>query len=296
MTDRTTERAGGEGGRTREGGPIRVVLFYGPYLRSAHEFALRLLAHPDIELAAAYCAAPGESRSHQLSDLWKRRGALGLALFAFEVLRDAVRRVTSAEERAHRRRRAALAERVRYVEDLHAPETLAEVRALRPDLGLGYGGPILRPALFRIPRHGTLGIHHGRLPEYRGKKTTFWEIWEGEPTAGVTIQRIDEGIDTGEIVAQGSVPIAGRGYEAIWQDVQRLGLELYVDAVLSVRDGSVVFRRAAGEKGPLRSDPTPWDLLRLPARRLRRVLRRRFRGGGGAARGEPGNRAPEDPA
>lgn len=251
--------------------PIRVVLFYGPYLRSAHEFALRLAEHPDVELAAAYCAAPGETRAHQLSDLWRRRGWLGLGLFAFEVLRDALRSLSGGRaERDHRRRRAALSERVRYVEDLHAPDVLAEVRALEPDLGLGYGGPILRPELFRIPRHGTLGIHHGRLPEYRGKKTTFWEIWEGEPAAGVTIQRIDEGIDTGQIVAQGAVPIGSRGYETVWQDVQRLGLELYVDAVLAVRDGTATFHRPAGPAGPLRTDPTPWELVRLPLRRLRR--------------------------
>lgn len=250
---------------------IRVVLFYGPYLRSAHAFALRLAGHPGIELAAAYCAAPGETRAHQLSDLWQRRGWLGLGLFGFEVLRDAFRAITGgAAERRHRRRWAGLAERVRYVQDLHAPDVLAEVRALEPDLGLGYGGPILRPELFRIPRHGTLGIHHGRLPEYRGKKTTFWEIWEGEPAAGVTIQRINEGLDTGEIVTQGTVPIGSRGYESVWQDVQRLGLDLYVDAVLAVREGTATFGRPAGPPGPLRTDPTPWDLVRLPFRRLRR--------------------------
>ncbi len=236
--------------------PIRVVLFYGPFLRSAREFAVRLEAHPDIDLAALYCAAPGETRRHQLADLRRRRGWLGLALFAFEV------------------------GRVRYVADMHDPKVIAEVRELEPDLGLGYGGPILRPELFRIPEHGTLGIHHGRLPEFRGKKTTFWEIWEGEPTAGVTIQRIDEGIDTGEIVAQGAVKVGSRGYESVWQAVQRLGVDLYIDAVLAVRDGRATFRRPERRGGPLRSDPTPLELLRLPIRRLRRRL--------GGGRGETG--------
>ena len=254
--------------------PIRIVLFYGPFLHSAREFAVRLEAHPDIELAALYCDAQGETRRHQLADLRRRRGWLGIALFGFEVARDTLRRLAGGRRaREHRRRWAGLVDRVRYVADMHDPQVIADVRELDPDLGLSYGGPILRPELFRIPRHGTLGIHHGRLPEFRGKKTTFWEVWEGEPTAGVTIQRINEGIDTGEIVTQNAVEIGRRGYEAIWQAVQRRGLDLYIDAVLAVRDGTARFRRPEGPAGPLRSDPTPTELLRLPFRRLRRRLR-----------------------
>jgi len=259
--------------------PIRVVLFYGPFLRSAREFAVRLEAHPDVELAGLYCAAPGETRRHQLADLRRRRGALGLGLFAFELGRDALRRLVGGRrEREHRRRWARLEGRVRYVADMHDPRVIGEVRALVPDLGLGYGGPILRPELFRIPERGTLGIHHGRLPEYRGKKTTFWEIWEGEPTAGVTIQRIDEGIDTGEIVARGAVEVGSRGYETVWQDVQRVGVDLYVEAVLAVRDRTATFRRPEHGGGPLRPDPSPAELLRLPLRRWRRRWRGRAEG------------------
>jgi len=253
--------------------PIRVVLFYGPFLRSAREFALRLEAHPDVELAAAYCHATGETRADQLADLWRRRGWLGVALFGFEVARDALRGLTGGRaERGHRRRWREFARRVRYVADMHDPQVIEQVRALEPDLGLSYGGPILRPELFRLPRHGTLGIHHGRLPEYRGKKTTFWEIWEGEPSAGVTIQRIDAGIDTGEIVGEAAVEIGSRGYDRVWQDVQERGLDLYVEAVLAVRDGSAEFRRPVGGAGPMRYDPTPAELVRLPLRRLARRL------------------------
>ena len=106
--------------------PIRVVLFYGPFLRSTREFAVRLDAHPDIELAALYCAAPGETRRHQFTDLRRRRGWLGLALFAFELGRDALRRLAGGRrEREHRRRWADLAGRVRYVGDMHDPGVMS---------------------------------------------------------------------------------------------------------------------------------------------------------------------------
>jgi hypothetical protein len=101
--------------------------------------------------------------------------------------------------------------KVQTVPDIHAPDVLARVRALAPDIGVIYGAPVLRPELFEIPRLGTLGIHHGRVPDYRGKKTTFWEIYNGERVAGVTIQRVNKGIDTGEIVGAGKSRSATAG-------------------------------------------------------------------------------------
>jgi methionyl-tRNA formyltransferase len=98
-------------------------------------------------------------------------------------------------------------------------------------------GGRLRAELFEIPALGTLGIHHGRVPQYRGKKTTFWEIYNGERTAGVTIQRVNRGIDTGDIVRMGEVPIGRKGYGRVWREVEALGADLYLQAVLDFKRG-----------------------------------------------------------
>jgi methionyl-tRNA formyltransferase len=169
-----------------------------------------------------------------------------------------------------KKRIEALAERIHFVPDIHASQVLARVRALEPDLGLVYGSPILKPALFEIPRFGSLGIHHGKLPEYRGKKTTFWAMARGEPTAGVTIQKIGAGLDTGEIVAQGEVPIDGRSYRRVWEEVEELGVELYMTAVLETKRGDASGRPSGGESGTLYRDPKLGDLLRFQWRRLGR--------------------------
>jgi methionyl-tRNA formyltransferase len=163
---------------------------------------------------------------------------------------------------------ARVERRVSFVPDVHAPQVLARVRELDPDLGLIYGGPILKPELFDIPRFGTLGIHHGRLPEYRGRKTTFWEMQRGEETAGVTIQRINAGVDTGEVLQRGAVPIGGKTYGRVWREVQQLGVELYLDAVLQVKRGAATFESPAPSKGPHYRDPRSLDILRLWWRRL----------------------------
>jgi folate-dependent phosphoribosylglycinamide formyltransferase PurN len=252
---------------------LRVVLFGGgPYLeRGVREFLCRLEDSSEIDFAGAFCQSQGETWTEILRDLWRRRRWLAAPVLLVQ-LAGIVRRglLAPGRERALKKRIEALAERIHFVPDIHASQVLARVRALEPDLGLVYGSPILKPALFEIPRFGSLGIHHGKLPEYRGKKTTFWAMARGEPTAGVTIQKIGAGLDTGEIVAQGEVPIDGRSYRRVWEEVEELGVELYMTAVLETKRGDASGRPSGGESGTLYRDPKLGDLLRFQWRRLGR--------------------------
>jgi len=163
-----------------------------------------------------------------------------------------------------RRRTARALQKFVAVPDVHAPEVLARVRAAAPDLGVIYGSPILRPELFEIPAFGTLGIHHGRVPQYRGKKTTFWEIYHGERVAGVTIQRVERGIDTGAVVRAGEVEIGRKGYGRVWDEVQALGCQLYLQAILDYKHGraNAVPQDPAAQRGPLFRQPAAKDLAR----------------------------------
>lgn len=252
--------------------PIRVVVFPGAFRDPmVEELCLRLEAHPEVELVGGVRQTPGLSWRRYVANLWRRRGPLAgpillrdLAAAAAGWMRSPVRRVRS------RRARRAVEDRIVSVSDAHAPDVLERVREWDPDLGFIYGGPILRPELFEIPRLGTLGIHHGRLPEYRGKKTTFWEIYHGEPTAGVTIQRVNAGLDTGEIVKEGAVPIGRKPYRRVWREVQELGLDLCLEAVLAMKRGTAEPRPQEGEKGPLYRDPGWRDMLALWREWIRR--------------------------
>jgi folate-dependent phosphoribosylglycinamide formyltransferase PurN len=253
--------------------PIRVVLFCGRFLEpAARSFVGRIEDHPEIELTGAFAQGEEATTWRRLADLWRRRGLLGIPILAREAAGltwKAVHATRREREFAHRSAQAM--RRIELVPNLHAPEVLQRIRDLKPDLGLIYGSPILKPELFEIPRLGTLGIHHGRLPTYRGKKTTFWALYHDEPTAGVTIQRVNAGIDTGEVVVEGAVPVGGKSYNRVAREVQDLGIELYVQAILAMKRGTATFRRPSGAKGPLYRDPTPMQMLRLP---LRRLLRR----------------------
>lgn len=99
-------------------------------------------------------------------------------------------------------------------------------------------------------------------------------MYNGEATAGVTIQKINVGLDAGEIVKQGEVPISGRSLSAVWHDVEALGLDLYIEAVLEVKRGTARYRPQVGRKGRLYRDPRAADLVRFWSRQLKRRLTR----------------------
>lgn len=253
--------------------PIRVVMFgSGPELnRDAKEFLCRLEEHPEIEFLGAFCQAPSQSLQAVFMDLWKRRGWLAFPLFAISMVSKAMRYLLyPREETALQRRLEKIADRIYFVTDLHSPYVLEHVCALRPDLGLIYGSPILKPELFEIPSLGTLGIHHGKVPEYRGNKTTFWAIYNGEPVAGVTIQKVNRGLDTGSVVKSGDVSTEGRTYQAVVHQLERLGLDLYIQAILEVKRGTAEYKPQNGAKGKLYRNPKPVDFLNFWGRQIRR--------------------------
>ena len=91
--------------------------------------------------------------------------------------------------------------------DLHAPECLDHLRSLRPDLGIVFACYLLRRPLFSIPRLGTLNLHLGKAPEFRGSSPGFYELLAGVSEVGVTVHRVDDGLDSGPILLQRTFPL-----------------------------------------------------------------------------------------
>lgn len=86
---------------------------------------------------------------------------------------------------------------------LRAPETIAAIADLRPDLGLlADYGRIVPPAILALPRHGILNVHPSALPRHRGATPIPATILAGDEATAVTLILMDEGLDTGPIVAQ----------------------------------------------------------------------------------------------
>jgi methionyl-tRNA formyltransferase len=113
-------------------------------------------------------------------------------------------------------------------EKVRTPEFAAALRAFDPDLIVTAAyGRILPPDILAIPRLGCLNLHASLLPRYRGAAPINWCLIRGERQTGVTIMLMDEGMDTGAILARRSLPIpddidAGQ----LSQQLAHLGAEL----------------------------------------------------------------------
>lgn len=127
-------------------------------------------------------------------------------------------------------------------DQVRTPQFEAEVRALQPDLIVTAAyGRLLPASILGIPPLGCLNVHASLLPAYRGAAPIQWSIIRGERETGVTIMLMDEGMDTGDILLQRSVPIpedidAGQ----LGEILARLGAEMLPDAITGWLDGSLL--------------------------------------------------------
>jgi folate-dependent phosphoribosylglycinamide formyltransferase PurN len=117
-----------------------------------------------------------------------------------------------------RRRRAAATKTAAVFEGLRVPivwttdpygeETIQAIRDLRPEVLLLIGGfGIIKAPLLNLAPQGVLSYHHGDMRKYRGQPPAFWELYNGEARIGVTVQRLNAGIDCGEPIVERSFPI-----------------------------------------------------------------------------------------
>lgn len=137
---------------------------------------------------------------------WKRSGLIGLLdVLAFRAYYKA--RLAAADREWERqtldklcRTYPATQPEVLVTENPNSPEAEDFLRRIAPDLVLARCKILLRRTIFDIPRCGTFVMHPGICPEYRNAHGCFWALAQGDPgNVGMTLLRIDEGIDTGPI-------------------------------------------------------------------------------------------------
>ncbi len=167
------------------------------------------------------------------------------------------------------------------IEDFHSDDSIRQMREANADLGILCGMNIVKESVFSIPRLGSINIHQGFAPIYRGGPTVFWELFNGEKEIGITVHFVAPKVDTGDIILQQTLPLDydfsryDLNFEEFLRDF-RAGLtepsaQLITDAVELIADG---------KEPRIKQDTSLGKRYRLPTKTekdaLLRVLKNRF--------------------
>jgi methionyl-tRNA formyltransferase len=105
---------------------------------------------------------------------------------------------------------------------------------------VGYGR-IIPPWMLQMPRFGNINVHGSLLPKYRGAAPIQWAIASGETVTGVTTMKLDEGLDTGDILLQRELEINPDDTAVtIAPRLAMLGADLLIETLHGLEQGSII--------------------------------------------------------
>jgi methionyl-tRNA formyltransferase len=145
----------------------------------------------------------------------------------------------------------ALAEGLPVLQPLRARDEsfIEELRRLKPDLiAVAAYGQILPQAILDLPRFGCLNVHTSLLPKYRGAAPIQWAILNGDAETGVTIMKMDAGLDTGPMLAQATTSISpADDAQTLHDRLAELGGDLLVKTIPDHVSGKITPRPQLAE-------------------------------------------------
>ena len=137
----------------------------------------------------------------------------------------------------------------KYKIEVLAPEKakdnifIEKIKSLNPDLIVVVAfGKILPKEILDIPKKGTLNVHASLLPKYRGAAPVQWAILTGETKTGITIMRLDETLDTGDIIPQQEIKISPSDtYESLLDNIFDVGAQALLKAISQITSGTAKY-------------------------------------------------------
>ncbi|MHB8769430.1 MAG: methionyl-tRNA formyltransferase [Syntrophales bacterium] len=129
-------------------------------------------------------------------------------------------------------------------ERVRTPDFLDTFRQLAPDcVVVAAFGQILPAEIIRGPREGCINIHPSLLPKYRGAAPINWALIRGEQQTGVTIMRMDEGVDSGDILLQEGTAIGSQEtFGELHDRLTAIGARLLLEALALLEAGTLLPR------------------------------------------------------
>jgi methionyl-tRNA formyltransferase len=124
---------------------------------------------------------------------------------------------------------------------MREPLAVQQLHDWQPDLiVVAAFGQILRPAVLDLPPMGCINVHASLLPRWRGAAPVAAAILHGDDETGITIMRMDTGIDTGSVISRRAMPILAQDTTAtLGERLSRVGAELLIQTLPAYLDGSM---------------------------------------------------------
>ena len=120
-------------------------------------------------------------------------------------------------------------------------EFFNELKKFSPDLiCVAAYGKILPKNILDFPPHGSINVHASLLPKYRGAAPINWAIIRGEKITGITTMKMDEGMDTGDILLKKEVPIDDEDTgETLSEKLSEIGAKLLIETIRLLKEGKL---------------------------------------------------------
>ncbi len=133
------------------------------------------------------------------------------------------------------------------------PKLLEALERIGPDLIITAAfGQLLPPAVLALPARGCLNVHASLLPRYRGASPVQAALLAGDQETGVTLMLMDEGLDTGPVLAQASFPLSGEiNAGELNQALAHLGGQLLADSLEVFLEGGLTPRPQQEEEASI---------------------------------------------
>ncbi len=124
------------------------------------------------------------------------------------------------------------------------PAFLNALGAWKPDMiAVAAFGRILPPVVLHLPPKGCVNVHGSLLPKYRGAGPIQWAIMNGETETGITTMLMDEGMDTGAMLLQESIPIKPEDTAgSLSLKLAQLGGRLLLETIVKLHEGTLTPR------------------------------------------------------
>lgn len=124
------------------------------------------------------------------------------------------------------------------------PEAVEKIAAVEPDMiVVAAFGQIIPKSVLDIPKYGCINVHGSILPKLRGASPMHAAILEGLDESGITIMRMDEGLDTGDMISKVSCDIRGKDINEVSEILGNAGAKLLVDTLPSIENGTAVYEK-----------------------------------------------------